>query len=701
MKIDTDPTLIKDSQEIHMDIDNLNETKYLLNWKNWKKYMVVLVVLLVIVGMGAYYIFHIPPPPQSAELVVHANVSGGSVYVDDEAVGETGPTVHNLTPDKHRIRVEKVDYEPFEIQITLVAGERQIVNAWLNSVNEPILPGVEEELGELLVNLNIPGGMLYIDGKPKGPIGDTPHTLSPGENEIRIEKVGYEPFRTRITSVAGERQVINAWLNPVSSRLIVRSNVSGATVYIDGEAVGPAGPEAYSLPVGRHQIRVKKKGYSPYETWITLTAGEKQRVVMARLEPVSSSQLIVKSNVSGAMVFIDGKLVGPASPKAHDLPLGKYRVRVEKEGYSPFKARIALTPREPLVINAQLYPVSPPPRPRQLPRLIVRSNVSGDIVSIDGKPVGPTGPEVHSLAVGKHRVRVEKKGYRSFATEIILTEGEKKTIYASLGPELPPPGCRNRSKGGGKEPKMITIPIGEFLMGSPENESGRYSDEDPQHLVRITKSFTLGITEVTFKDYDRFACATRRKLPDDGGWGRGKRPVINVDWNDAMEYAKWLSRETGKRYRLPSEVEWEYAARAGSTTRYFWGDDEKSICAYANGYDVSAKRAHKYFPRNNPPCDDRQANTAPVGSYRANPFGLSDMSGNVWEWTADCWHDNYRDAPADSAVWGRENRGNCSRRVIRGGAWHSQAADLRSADRSKLITGGAINSVGFRLAGDL
>ncbi|HBZ29353.1 MAG TPA: formylglycine-generating enzyme family protein [Nitrosomonas nitrosa] len=235
------------------------------------------------------------------------------------------------------------------------------------------------------------------------------------------------------------------------------------------------------------------------------------------------------------------------------------------------------------------------------------------------------------------------------------------------------------------EPVMVRIAPGKFRMGSPENESGRRDAEGPQHEVTIADAFEIGKYEVTFAEYDTFAKDTNRSLPDDLGWGRGNRPVMNVSFDDAQAYVEWLSEKAGKKYRLPTEAEWEYAARAGTATAYWWGKD---------------------IGRNNAVCfgcgsqwDGKQ--TAPAGSFKPNPFGLFDTAGNVWEWTQDCWHENYEGAPEDGSAWLEANDGDCDRRVVRGGSWGNIPQDLRSANRFRGITDDANNNLGFRVARDM
>jgi formylglycine-generating enzyme required for sulfatase activity len=204
----------------------------------------------------------------------------------------------------------------------------------------------------------------------------------------------------------------------------------------------------------------------------------------------------------------------------------------------------------------------------------------------------------------------------------------------------------------------------------------------------MSKPFLIGKYEVTFAEYDLFAVADGRELPDEEGWSRSRRPTINVSWEDAVAYAEWLSEQTGKRYRLPSEAEWEYVARAGTTGRYWWCDKLEPNC------DVKAGIA------NCDGCGSQWDNekTAPVGSFEPNPFGLYDTVGNVWEWVQDCWHESYKGAPTDGSAW---EEADCSQRVIRGGSWFGTPRNVRSANRNWYIPVIMYSNVGFRLAQDL
>ena len=269
-----------------------------------------------------------------------------------------------------------------------------------------------------------------------------------------------------------------------------------------------------------------------------------------------------------------------------------------------------------------------------------------------------------------------------------LTEEQSEGLMV-LALRLLPPGTPGTKLRDCPEcPEMVVVPSGSFMMGSPESEEDRDDDEGPVHRVTIARPFAVGVYEVTFGEWE--ACVS------DGGCGGyrpyaegepyvgdelafgGNGPVINVSWDDAKAYVRWLSRKTGEEYRLLSEAEWEYVARAGTTGKYHFGSSLSPSRASYGG--------------------DRDG-TAPVGSYAANGFGLHDVHGNVWEWVEDCWNESYHGAPADGSAW---ETGDCSQRVLRGGSWHESPWFLRSASRLKGPAGGrdrhTYNILGFRIA---
>ena len=233
-------------------------------------------------------------------------------------------------------------------------------------------------------------------------------------------------------------------------------------------------------------------------------------------------------------------------------------------------------------------------------------------------------------------------------------------------------------------PELVVVPSGTFEMGAPPHETGREEDEGPVHQVKIGERFAVGVYEVTFDEWDACeGCVGYR--PDDEGLGRSRLPVINVDWDDAQSYVAWLSGKTGKEYRLLSESEWEYVARAGTTTPFHTGGTISTDQANYNGdYVYGPGRRGQFRHR-----------TIPVGSFPANRFGLHDVHGNVWEWVEDCWNGSYEGAPDDGSAW---LTGDCSLRVLRGGSWGDQPWIMRSAFRYRETGTLRINLVGFRVA---
>jgi formylglycine-generating enzyme required for sulfatase activity len=269
-------------------------------------------------------------------------------------------------------------------------------------------------------------------------------------------------------------------------------------------------------------------------------------------------------------------------------------------------------------------------------------------------------------------------------------------------------------------PEMVVIPAGRFVMGAAPGEEERETLSEPfrhrsqpQHAVEVA-GFSAGKFEITRGQYRVFAEATGRRSDGcfvwtvDGfehdptkdwrnpGYAQDDaHPVACVSWDDASAYARWLAARTGKDYRLLTEAEWEYAARAGTATARFWGDDGNMSCGFANGADLTTAtqvpNADTWDIAN---CSDLYAYTAPVGSYRANSFGLHDMLGNVWEWTQDCWNGNYSGAPVDGSAWAA---GDCFLRAVRGGSWEDAPLGVRAAYRVGSPTVIRVYIRGFRV----
>jgi formylglycine-generating enzyme required for sulfatase activity len=276
--------------------------------------------------------------------------------------------------------------------------------------------------------------------------------------------------------------------------------------------------------------------------------------------------------------------------------------------------------------------------------------------------------------------------------------------------------------GKGVKLEMVLIPAGEFKMGSPQDEKNRLDDEGPQHRVRITKPFFMGIHEVTVGQFRKFVAdanyktdAEKGEKPGAYGWNSDTKefgfnekyswrnagfeqtdehPVVNVSWNDAVAFCAWLSKKESKTYRLPTEAQWEYACRAGTTTRYYSGDDPETLAKVGNVADATLKAKIPDWPYTIK-ASDGYVFTAPVGKFKPNAFGLYDMHGNVWEWCADWYGAEYY---AASAADDPKGPASGSGRVIRGGGWDDVAEICRSALRSFSTPGDRFDRLGFRVS---
>lgn len=245
-----------------------------------------------------------------------------------------------------------------------------------------------------------------------------------------------------------------------------------------------------------------------------------------------------------------------------------------------------------------------------------------------------------------------------------------------------------------KAPLMCVLRPGRFRMGSPADEPGRQAGEEPRHTVIVAARFAIGAYPVTFDEYDGFAEVADYRKSDDEGWGRGRRPVIHVSWDEAQDYCVWLSEQTGHTYRLPSEAEWEFACRAGTETPFHTGTLLDSEAANFDGRDLDVPSDTGCF----------RGQTLPVGSFPPNRFGLYDRHGNTWEWCQDAWQASYEGAPSDTSAWQAHSllsqifgSTTLGARVLRGGSWADPMTYCRSAARNFEDPGMRSASIGFRV----
>ena len=496
--------------------------------------------------------------------------------------------------------------------------------------------------------------------------------LPAGEYRVVVRRAGYKEFADTLRIDAGQRTTRTIALVEKPGRLMLELEPADAQVSLpDSESPYRPGME---LPAGEYRVVVRRAGYEEVAETVRIEAGRRTTRTIALIEKPGS--LVLELEPADAQVILPD--IGPRYRPGLELAAGSYRVVVRRAGYQPFD--------DTLRINAGQRTTRAIALVEKPGRLMLELEPADAQVMLPDTE-SPYRPGLE-LAAGEYRVVVRRAGYEEFAGTLRIEAGRRTTRAIALRRTEPERAVgevfRDTLKSGGEGPAMVVLPTGRFRMGSKNNERGRDDNEGPVRTVTISRSIAMGRYGVTFAEYDRFARATGRDRPDDKGWGRSNRPVIYVSQKDAKAYAAWLSKETGKRYRLPSESEWEYAARAGTSTRYSWGNEIGRNRANCDGCG-SAWDAEK---------------TAPVGSFAANAFGLHDLHGNVREWVEDCWHENYRGAPSDGRAWTSGCDGG-SRAVVRGGSWLLNPQSVRSAYRNWYTPSYRFFNVGFRLVQDL
>jgi len=289
------------------------------------------------------------------------------------------------------------------------------------------------------------------------------------------------------------------------------------------------------------------------------------------------------------------------------------------------------------------------------------------------------------LASGRYRVEISKAGFKTKTEWIEIKQAALRTAFQlEVSTDADSNSAASTLVNAGKNtPALIRIPAGNFVMGDDTN-----MHTAPAHKVTFTKAFAITKYEITFAEYDFYAQSTNRPFPGDNGWGREDRPVIHVSWDDANSYAQWLTKTTGKKFRLPTEAEWEYIARAGSTTRFWWGDNEQEAKGKGNCRRGCLSNFSGLFG----------SKTAPVGNYTPNAFGVYDTAGNVSEWVQDCYQDNYNGVPTNGSAYDEKQ---CQGRVVRGGSTKDNVQRLMTSARDNIPAGYVTETLGFRLVMEL
>ncbi len=551
------------------------------------------------------------------------------------------------------------------------ASQQDLIPAPVNAAEQRhALPA----LSTLVVETTPPGAEVVIAGEV---VGRTPlevPDLSAGTYDVTLRHGLYATLSEAITvpdpadpsrsAIRMERTLARA-----TGALTVRSEPAGAWIESDGERLADQTPTTIrGLPAGPLTLTIGAEEHRPLQVNANVPKNGVGTLELTLERSIAYGTLTLELTPDDAEVTLPD--LGVAYQAGMRIPAGRLSVRVDRDGYMPETRTIeiagATRSRISLARNPQPFTVSTTP--------------TGAFVSFPHRAQGYS-PGV-MLAPGEYRVRAVLPGHETWQGTV--SHGSQPTNHAVTlrtgAAEFADP-----LDSGGIGPAMVAIPAGSFRMGCVSRVDCR-SNELPVHAVTLAKPLALSKFEVTCADFGRFArAAAREQIPQPSSCDdETSAPVVNVTWDDAVAYAEWLSSETGRPYRLPSEAEWEYAARAGTTTRYSWGNS------------VGMERANCYGCRSRANRDER--GTVAVGSFRANPWGLHDMHGNAWEWVSDCRLDDYEGAAGDGTS---RTIANCEERVLRGGSWRVNSSLVRAAQRGWGKQALRLDDVGIRVVVEL
>ena len=526
-------------------------------------------------------------------------------------------------------------------------------------------------------------------------IGATPlryEDVRPGTVVVRFEHRFHEAVAQRIHLVRGESRDVHVEFLPAVGVLEIVSNPRGAMLAIDGQNLADAAPVVLArYPTGAYEVTASITNRQTKTQAVEVLPNARTEVSF-ELERLPAGEVFLDLSPGDAEVEIVS--VDADYHQGIRLPRGVYEFRIRRDGYAAQDFRLPVhfgrNQRAVRLVRLQT-------------RLSLAAEPADAIVEVsydDGggwRSIRYTDPVV--VPTGLATVTARALGFRNYSRQLTL-RGRSHSHTIRMEPFNVQAGRRFRDTltSGGAGPDLVIIEAGVFQMGSFTGSA----DERPVHQVTITQPFAISVFEVTHGEYDRFRTVdvVALKNPVDGRPALpvpadvlARHPVTDLKWQDTEEYVLWLSRETGYRYRLPSEAEWEYVARAGSTTRYPFGDDPDDACTYANIADETL--ADNYRKYSTVACNDGALGIAPVGGFRANDFGVHDMLGNAEEWVADCWRRNYAGADGTS----RPANGYCTARAVRGGAWDSAPEEATPSFRS--FSSDANRSRGFRVVREL
>jgi formylglycine-generating enzyme required for sulfatase activity/serine/threonine protein kinase len=571
----------------------------------------------------------------------------------------------------------------------------------------------------------VPGGAnVWLAGERMGESPLVMGEIGYGSYQLALQLDGYQPWSRKVIVTEDSDSSIEVRLTPLPGRLRISTNPAGAQLWIEGKPVPGETPiKLENLDPGTYELLLRSASYQDLRSEVTVAPGEEGNIELSLEPAVTQDPASLSDNDSASNARTVERLLtaarqdvseGRLASDSGESALAKYQEvleldrnnRMAQQGINEIRDHY-LEAIQQAFANNELDSVERILGIQQLSRLLPQEferarsrreelilerqsrEETEQLVSEIQTQLRRLGQDIQVDGVFGEQTSRMIRAFESASQRETISGRPTAAILAALksASEWPTP-----EQAAGIEcsfcPEMTEVPRGTFQMGSPQAELDRRPDEGPTRTVQI-EAFMLGVHPVTFEQWD--ACVTDggcSHRPSDMGWGRGENPVINVHWYDIQEYLDWLRNRSGMDYRLPSEAEWEYAARASTTTRFYTGECITSEQANFNGSSPATGCA----------TGDRSGRITPVGSFPANPWGFFDMHGNVLEWVSDCWNEDYADAPQDERP---RLTGDCSNGVLRGGSWYSEGSRVRSASRYRSARDFRLNTAGFRIARDL
>lgn len=511
------------------------------------------------------------------------------------------------------------------------------------------------------------GAVVRVDGRQRGITPISRLELDSGSHFLEIAHSHYASYTESVSLRRGDHLTRAVTLRAGEGVFEFLSNPRGAWVEIDGVRQDGVTPMTATVASGPHEIAMGREERHIVKETHTVRDGQTEEVNFNLNIDPHGSVTITTSPRNAKIEFIGEDIA--YTPKVR-VQIGEYPVRISKSGYRTQELRLQVRYGE----NLRHIDLE-----REYGNLVVDANPAGAEVLVTYADGGRTRREKYArnmrIPVGRIEVRARALGHRTgFRTLNLAAQGARvrfslERMTVETGVELV-----DRRRDGGMAPAMVVVPAGEFVMGDNDGPPS----EQPERTVALTQPFAVAKYELSIGEYADFSAATGRAMPDKVDAQKRDHAMAYVSFEDATAYAQWLSVQTGERYRLLTEAEWEYVARAGSRSDYFFGDDVMQLCAFANIADMTTRKTYREWDVLR--CDDGLLRPGPVGSYQPNPFGVYDIYGNVSEWVLDCGMPEYSRSPTDGSA-AVEGSG-CGTHGFRGGSWDSTADEARSAYRN-------------------